>query len=77
MPFKWLIQLINANLKNSTLDYRLEKPIETIEEFNNWDNTYTHSDGVFIFENALKDNVIIGAPIINECDYYKKHSIFD
>lgn len=77
VPINWLIELINNNLQKDFLSYQLEKPISNLEEFIVWKNLYAHSDGTFIFNNAKKDNVIIGTPEIIDCDFCSSKAKFN
>lgn len=76
VPLDWLIKLINNNLQKDFLTYKLDEPIVTLNDFIAWQNLYSHSDGAFIFNNAKKDNVVIGVPEIINCDFCSSKNTF-
>ena len=76
VPYKWLKKIVNNNSGQYDFEFPSKLTLNTPEDFEAWDDTYTHSDGFIIFEEALKDNVLIGTPTVKHCKYCKENSLY-
>ena len=76
VPYKWLKNIVNNNSGQYGFEFSSKLTLNTPEEFKEWDDTYSHGDGFIIFEKALKDNVLIGKPVVKNCDYCKENSVY-
>lgn len=76
VPYKWLKKIVDDNSGQYGFEFSSKLTLNTPEEFEEWDDTYTHYDGFIIFEEALKDNVLIGTPTVNHCKYCKENSLY-
>ena len=75
VPLKWLINTINSDIRFIPPGFNYKK-INNISDFSKWLEAYTHTEGEYILEKAINDNILIGKPTIIHCDYCNSNSTY-
>lgn len=69
VPLNWLVDFLNK--ENSLEGENNALRIKDLNDLNDWYNESTYYETEYVLRKAIEDDIVIGIPIVHNCDYCK------